>query len=256
MNYEHIWYYHPIKNSIQSLRYALRSDSVTHVIVNVGGILTENFFIHEPIRNKIRLAINFIRRYHKIPIVSRILFPTGYGTELESEDDIFDPSFYINAIVSLRYVAEQLGVSRTALDLEAYDYSPVRRYIQWESDYRFTDEDNEELAAVLLKVLERVDLVNYVFPAGSIREGHPYNQLSILGVKKICEHTYYNCEECADADWQYDYYGMYINTTASNPDNPSRPYYRTEEAREVMKTRSTFLYPKENNALAVAKALF
>lgn len=176
-------------------------------------------------------------------------------------EDFFDPNYYIKEIKNLRSEADEMGADFCALDLEAYAYSPMRRYTKGRDRIMLTQSQWKKLEDAIAQTIKAVGKVDFTLGAGSINKTKPINVLSGLGGMRIAEGTYWSNEErLRRITYPYEIFGAYINTVREDKYHPGYWHFLVPEIFEKSHLwsgdkRGLFLYPREKEALALAKEL-
>jgi hypothetical protein len=249
-----IWHYHSIRDPIESLNLALSSGLITHV--SIGGTLHRKDLDYKK-NAKALEAIKIAKSFGAEVIWVRPLWPL-YSVEESSPEDLFDPDYYIREITILRDEKKAVGADFVALDQEAYGNTPLKKYLRGRNP--LTESQRKRLENVIEQVIKTTGKVDFVLPAGIVFPLEPANILSRLGMNRISETTYYdNAALRARIQYPYEIFGVYLNTVKENKDIPNLPLYLVSEIFENPQLwsdkKGLFLFPKEYNALAVAKEL-
>jgi hypothetical protein len=247
-----IWHFNPGKDTLNSLRYALSSGIPTHVTLAVGSRASDNF--GKPVT---REAVELAKAMKCKVVLIRYLWPS---IEYEGRDSsvLFDSKYYITEIRRLRTEAKKLGVDLVGLDTEPYYKAVVKPYFK--GGRKLTNRQIQNLEDVVKTVISSEGQLDFIYPAGSVRRGHPYNILAKLGRNRISEHTYYDSKvNLKGINYPYEIFGVYINTSKQNKVHKHLPLYLVNEVFDKSHRwsgkRGLFLYSKEGNAEAVAKEL-
>ncbi|MCK4783754.1 MAG: hypothetical protein KAV87_08395, partial [Desulfobacteraceae bacterium] len=142
----------------------------------------------------------------------------------------------------------------------AYGFAPMKCYMQWRDRIRLTQSQWKQLENALAQAVETMGKVDFTLGAGSINKTQPINILSRLGKMRITGWTYWSNKKRLDMiNFEYEICGAYINTVREDKYHPNLWHYLVPEIFEKSERwsdkRGLFLYPKEKNALAVAKEL-
>lgn len=250
-----IWYHNISRDTPAATEIALSSGLVSHVMIK--SMHRKDYDKEWRKMPKVVKAIEVVKRYKAKLIWNQSLWPL-YGIEQSSKEDLFDPNYYIKEIQTFRSEGLTLGADFVAVDTEPYGYSPIKKYLK--GGGKLTREQTERLKNVIKQVVKTVGTVDFVLPAGSMNESHPYNILSELGRYGIAENTYFsNLKVIKKIKYPYEIFGAYINTVPDRPGHPYSPYFTIQEIFEKSHLwsdkKGLFLYPKEHHALAVAKEL-
>jgi PKD repeat protein len=252
-----IWYHRREVDSavLQSI---LDLGVVTHVMVGGGDLVIEPYDVPE-----VQSLIETCREAGVQAIWSRHLW--NNREELQTLADVFDPACYAAAIAQTLEEAAALGVELTALDVEAYNGSPVRDYL----GESLPAEDVPALRAVI-QMAAQVAQVDFIYPAGTQHREDSANEiLSGLGEIRIAHSTYYdrpdkNCR----ITYPYEVFGAYIAPSTERPEYGEAPYFLPWDilARRYLWSQADgapdgvnglFLYPSSlsNTVSATASAL-
>ena len=191
-------------------------------------------------------------------ILIRYLWPTQPGPAAELTT-LLNAAHYVREIELLRREANRIGAASVGFDTETYGPTPLSDHFRAEDGFLL--EDYNALVATIAEVVGQSGQVDFVLPAGSVRENHPYGALAALGRKRISESTYYDNEQ--DIDWipySYDLAGMYVNVTKDHPERPLKPYFLPHEvfgdkAHVWRRTEGLMIWPREQLAGEVADLL-
>ncbi len=248
-----IWFHNGVCDSPKALKVALSSGLVTHVMIKYMHRADADWKTNP----KVRQAIDIAKNSNAELIWSRNLW-TYYNNEGVTENDIFDPNYYIHEIQQLRSEAKVMGARYTALDLEAYGHTPVKKYLR-EKD-KLSLQQRKKLHRTIQQVLEKIPVVDYVYPGGFYRPRNPVNILSSLGELCISEDTYYDSKErLAKIKYEYHIFGAYLGISKKNFRNAKLPLYLVSEiftkSERWSAKKGLFLYPREKKALEIAQEL-
>lgn len=252
-----VWIFNPVKDSNDSLNTALSSKLINHVIIHLGGRVTENFESGQ-YRKKIQVAIELAKKHNCKTIFFRYFWPT-YNKPSFSSELLFDSHYYVYEINSLKEKAKEYKVDYIGFDLEAYKKSPVGKYLRWENNYVLNKTERERLSGVVDQAIKVSGKVDFVYPAGSVRKYHAYNILSKLANFKIAERTYYDNEIYLNFEYKYDIFGIYLNTDSHNQRNLRKKYYTVDSLLNHMDRwkdkKGIFLFRYPGKAQEIAKQL-
>lgn len=253
-----IWHSRPADDGIESLKLALSSGLITHVSIGAVHRKDGRFWWKKRKEPDYRKPIEIAKKYGAKTIWKRPLWPFWANKGI-SYETFFDVEYYIRELKILREEAKEVGADLVAIDVEGYGDSPLRAYLK-NPDKWLSKREVERLRETISKVVEKIGKVDFVWPSGWGNAEHAYVALAGLGENRVCESTYYASEK--RLRWlkqDYEIFGAYLNTTKKNKDNPKLPYFLPSEIFERSELwshkKGIFLYPKEGNALAVAKAL-
>lgn len=247
-----IWYHNPIGHSPESLRAALSSKLVTHVLIKpmhrYDLLLTDS---------RVQVAIKIVRGFEDVKFIwGQSLWP-WYRNQEVIQRFIVDPDYYVREIRQVRKEKEIVGADFTALDTEPYGKSVMIPVIKGKNvDFKTI---YPRIVDAVNTATERVGKVDFVFPAGMSNKLHPYNALAALGKKRIAEYTYYdNPTRLRRIKIPHDVPGFYVNTQRENAKYPGLPFFTVEQMflrRELWEAKDAiFVYPG-NNENEVAQAL-
>ncbi len=247
-----IWFHSGASNSPESLKLALSSGLITHVIL---------LYMHRAdadwkANTAVQKAIEIVKKSDAKLIWSRDLWPyyANAGIKLS---DLFDPNYYIKEIRALRAEAKEIGAGFVSLDNEAYANSRMKHYLKGRR--KLSHEDLDKLRAAIDKTVATVGKVDFTMHAGwSSRPCVAI--LAQLGRNRICEETYWLDEERYKAiKYPYEIFGVYVNTVRKRPGKPNAPYFLVSDIFERAwlwsDTKGLFLFTDSKNAMAVAKEL-
>jgi hypothetical protein len=249
-----IWPFVGSRAEPDSVATALRSGLITHVAIFAGNRTTSDTLDALQTREAIAIA----QRENTELILIRILLPTQPGPTAEVAT-LFDRSYYVQEIELLREEADRIGAASIGLDTETYGLTPLADHFRAQDG--FLADDFNALVETINEVVAQTGQVDFVLPAGSVRENHPYGALAALGRQRISESTYYDNEQ--DIDWipyLYDLAGMYMNVRKDHPERPMKPYFLPwevfgEKAYIWQRTHGLMIWPKEELSLEVADML-
>jgi hypothetical protein len=249
-----IWHYNSMRDELRTVQLVLSSGLITHV--SIGGTLHRKDKDYKK-NSRALEAIKIVKSFGAKVIWVRPLWPL-YSVEESSPEDLFDPNYYIREITILRDEKKAVGADFVALDQEAYGYTPLKKYLRGRNT--LTESQRKRLENVIEQVIKTTGKVDFILPAGIVFPLEPANILSRLGVNRISETTYYdNAALRARIQYPYEIFGVYLNTVKENKDIPNLPLYLVSEIFDKSQLWSNkkglFLYPREHNALAVAKEL-
>jgi hypothetical protein len=221
-----IWFHSVSSNSVASLRQALSSQLINHVLMLYMHRHDADWRSSEDAR----AAIDLVRSSKAKLIWCRDLWPYYKIKDVEAKD-LFDPNYYVTEVEHLRAEAEEMGADLVALDTEPYGDAPQKKYLKNKQAYNA--KNFKMLSATMEEALTRLDKVDYILPAGSTARLHPYNLLSQLGVNRISETTYYNRpDRVARIRYPFEIYGTYVRPYRHNPQHPQLPYFLVADVFE------------------------
>jgi hypothetical protein len=256
-----IWHYCAYRDSTESLRIALSSGLITHV--SVGGTLhrKDRYYKKNPKILKANIkaleAVRIVKNSGAKLIWWRWLWP-GYSIEQSSAEDLFDPDYYIQEIKILRAEGRALGADFVALDTEAYAHTPVGKYLRHK--HGLNTKQREQLKLTIDKAVSIVGKVDILRPGGSRYSLHPAQIIARLGRYRLSGITRLADEKKRKPiKYPYEIFAAYLNTVKINQSDPRFCYFLVPEIFENSHLwsdkKGLFLYPKEGNALAIAKEL-
>jgi len=248
-----IWFHSVSSNSLESLRQALSSQLINHVLMLYMHRNDADWRSSE----KALAAIDLVKESKAKLIWCRDLWPYYKLKDVQAED-LFDPNYYVTEVKQLRTEAEEMGADLVALDTEPYGDSPLKKYIKNKQAY--TAGNFRTLTTTIESALKRLDKVDYVLPAGSTARLHPYNLLSQLGVNRISETTYYNrSDRVARIKYPFEIYGAYVRPYRRNPEHTLLPFYLVTDVFEQSQIwahkRGVMLYTDGKHCERTALAL-
>ncbi len=250
-----IWFHSVSSNSLASLRQALSSRLINHVLMLYMHRNDADWRSSE----KALAAIDMVKKSKAKLIWCRDLWPY-YKIKAVQAEDLFDPNYYVTEVAHLRAEAAEIGADLVALDTEPYGDSPLKQYLKNKQAY--TAGNFRSLTATLEHALKRLKKVDYILPAGSTARLHPYNLLSQLGVNRISETTYYNrSDRVARIKYPFEIYGTYVRPYRGNPEHARLPFYLVTDVFEQSQIwahkKGVLLYTDgkhcEKTALALAQ---
>jgi hypothetical protein len=249
-----IWYHSGEQNDL-SLKTALSSGLITHVIIKwrnpADGLWHAKLNVRE--------AIKTVKKSGAKLIWGRDLWARWIVKNAKAED-LFDTQYYIKQILLLRAEAKEMGADFVFLDTEAYGNSPMIPYMQHR--IKLTDQQHEQLEQVIEKVIQTTGKIDFIAPAGWLFPGHkhPYDVLAKLGRLRIAENTYYDNPEQTNAiKYPYEIFGVSLNTTKKHERSPHNPHFLASEIFERSQLwsgkKGVYLYTSLENSLAIAEDL-
>lgn len=253
-----IWHFRPADDSLESLELALSSGLINHV--SIGAFHRKDAYALWRKRKEpdYRKPIEIARKYGAKTIWKRPLWPF-YANKGISYETFFDVEYYIRELKILRDEVKEIGADFVAVDVEGYADSPLKAYLK-NPDKWLSNREVERLKETVSIVVEKTGKVDFVWPSGWGNAEHAYVALAGLGENRVCESTYYaNENRLRWLKQNYEIFGAYLNTTKENKKHPKLPYFLPDEIFKRSELwshkKGVFLYPKEGNAPAVAKAL-
>jgi hypothetical protein len=250
-----IWFHSVSSNSLESLKQALSSQLINHVLMLYMHRNDADWRTSE----KALAAIDMVKKSKAKLIWCRDLWPY-YKIEGVQAEDLFDPNYYVTEVEQLRAEAEEIGADLVALDTEPYGDSPQKKYLKNKQAY--TAGNFRTLTSTIETALKRLEKVDYILPAGSTARTHPYNLLSQLGVNRISETTYYNrSDRVARIKYPFEIYGAYVRPYRRNAEHALLPFYLVmdvfEQSQIWSHKKGVMLYTDgkhcERTALALAQ---
>lgn len=252
-----IWYFHVQDDPLESLELALSSGIPTHVNLYVSNRWTGRILTKPKYQKKLKEAIDIARQYQAKTILARNLWPTY---EMDSFDSsiVYSPDYYTQEIELLREEGQTYNTDYVGLDVEPYGDSPVKKYFDWYENYQPTEHEAEMLQNSIGHVLAETGTIDFIYPAGSLRDYNYYNTISLLGEMRIAESTYYDNEVYQLVAYPYQIFGVYVNTQITEQEKG--PYYLVESVFENSARWETkegiFFYRREGKAYEIADALY
>jgi hypothetical protein len=251
-----IWFHSIHRDSTSTLRNALSSGLITHVIVKTAhrkDFVLEVFKKQEPM---IPQCIDIAKRFNVKVIWSRSVWPYYVNDDVRLSY-FFDAEYYINEIRILRQEAKALGAEYTSLDTEVYGYSPMQQY--WRNRFELTPQQERSLKSAVDTVISTAGQVDFIYPGGYVRGKHPANVLAGLGKIRIATDTYLQDDaRLQSIRYKYDIFGAYVNTVRSDGEY-KWPYFLVSDIFNRSDLwagkKGVMLYPKEHNSEAVAREL-
>ncbi|MFA5238678.1 MAG: hypothetical protein WC476_03075 [Phycisphaerae bacterium] len=253
-----IWHFRPNDDSLESLELALSTGLINHVSIGAFHRKDAGVWRKKGKNPDYRKSIEIARKYNVKVIWKRPLWPFWVNEGI-SYNTFFDVEYYVNELKILREEAKELGADFVAIDVEGYGDSPLEPYLKEPSKW-LNKHELERLRETIRKVVEKAGKADFVWPVGWFNFDHTYVALAGLGENRVSECTYYdNASRLRKLKQNYEIFGAYLNTTKENKGNPKLPYFLPSEIFERSELwsheKGVFLYPKESNSLAVAKAL-
>jgi hypothetical protein len=249
-----IWFHGSLANTTESLKIALSSGLITHVVVSCQHRYDTDWKDQRCVRE----AIEIVKKADAKLIWCRNLWPY-YAIDDTKYENLFDPLYYIREISHLQAEAKEMGADFVAFDAEPYGNSPLQPYLKQPNKW-LSKREVERLKETIRKVVEKTGKVDFIWPAGWLNFDHAYVALAGLGENRVSECTFYDYAERLRALRQdYEIFGAYINTTKENKNNSKLPYFLPGEIFEKSELwshkKGLFLYTDSSKSLAVAKGL-
>ena len=253
-----IWYHSGEQESTLSLKTALASGLITHVVVKYRSPADGPWYAER----KVREAIEVVKNSDAKLIWGRDLWSRWVVKDAKVED-LFDPQYHIKQIQSLRAEAREIGADFVFLDTEPYGNSPMRPFMISSKRVFLTNEQHKKLKAVVESVVRKTGKVDFIAPAGwwgYPGHNHPSDVLANLGKIRIAENTYYDNPRQRNAiEYPYEIFGAYLKTTKKNEKSPHNPFFLVSEIFESSdlwsNKKGLYLYTTTKDSLAVAEAL-
>lgn len=248
-----IWFHSVSSSDPESLRVALSSGIVSHVML---------LYMHRNDASieddKVKAAVKMIRDYGAKLIWCRDLWPY-YANKSCDADQIYDGNYYVHEIFHLRQEVESLKADAMAFDCEPYGDSVFKPVFK-DADARALV-DLARMNDAVQDAVSKIGQVDYVLPAGSTTAAHPLNVTRTLGKIRISESTYYNSPtRLQRVKYPYEIFGAYLRRTADNPADSRLPFYTPEalfDYSEVWSEKQgVLLYTDGPHSLDAAKSLF
>jgi hypothetical protein len=250
---EIIWFHSVSSNSLESLKVALASGLVSHVMVlymhrNDADLMDEES----------QLAVRLVRAYGAKLIWCRDLWPY-YENGTCDATQIYDADYYVHEIFHLRKEADLIKADATAFDCEPYGESVFKPLFK-DATVR-SRVDLVRVEEAVMSALDKMGSVDYILPAGSTTIHHPLNKVGLLGKTRISESTYYNLESRLNrVNYPYDIFGAYVRPTSIHPEHPLLPFFTAEDLfthSEVWSSKKgVFLYTDGPHSLETAQSLY
>jgi len=253
-----IWYHSGEQADTMSLKTAFSSGLITHAIVKYRNPADGPWHAER----KVREAIEVVKKSDAKLIWGRELWARWVVKDAKFAD-LFDPEYYIKQIQSLRAEAKEMGADLVFLDTEPYGNSPMKPYMLGENRIKLSDQQHEQLRAVIKQVVQTTGKIDFIAPAGwwgHPGHNHPWDILAELGKLRIAENTYYDNERTINAlKYPYEIFGAYLNTTKKNEKYPHNPFFLAsdifEKSRLWSNRKGLYLYTTIKSSLAVAADL-
>ncbi len=250
-----IWFYSGEHGSTESLKVALRSGLITHVMVLYRNRKDGTWYSKKTVHEAIRIVKNSDAKL----IWSRSLWPY-YNIKGSGKGNLVDPAYFIREINTIRNEAKQMGADFVALDIEANANSPLKSYLGGNDRIRLKQEQLSRIERAVDAAIARVGRVDFVLPAASTAKDHPWNILVKLGKLRISEHTYYDNEKMIkNLRYPYDIFGAFLNPVKANEREPRKPYFLPSEIFRKSdywsNKKGLFLYTSKPKSLRVAQML-
>lgn len=252
-----IWFHSAYGNSLESLKTALSSGMISHVIV---------LYMHRKDRDwkanqKVRKAVEMVKNSDAKLIWCRDMW-AYWAIENAKPGDLLDPNYYIQEIRHLRAEAKEMGADFVAFDTEPYGRSPMKPYLfTGKGHIKLSNKQVQQLKSIIKKTIQAVGKVDFILQAGRVYyKDHPWEIIAELGKNRISECTYYVDEKLVKSiEYPYEIFGAHLNTTRYRAINPKRPYFLVSDIFENSHLWSAkkglFLYSTTDRCLAVAKDL-
>ena len=250
-----IWFHNAAEHTSNiSLKTALSSGLISHVMI---------FCMHEKdmleIPSHVEEAIELVKKSGAKLIWSRSAWP-WYKVENTKVGEIFSAQYYIYLIASLKKEANDIGADYCALDFEPYANSILKPYLRSRDRIQLNKSQKFELQKALAETVKVIGKVDYVLPAASLDQNHPYNLFASLGDNLISEHTYYDDpEQIKKIKYPYQIFGAYLNHTKENKNSLTKPYFLANEIFEKSnlwsQKKGVLIYTSSKQSLQVAKDL-
>ena len=249
-----IWFHSGVANSIESLKVALSSGLITHVLL-LDMHRADADWKKSP---DVLRAIAIVKQSQAKLIWSRDLWPYRNNAGI-TPAVLFDSKYYIQEIRALRAEAEAMGAPLVGLDLEPYGTSPLRQCLV-KNNPALTAEQVKRLHSAVQEAISQVGRVDYVLPAGQGGRKHPYEELALLGTARIAEATYYaNDQRIKRVRHPYEVFGAFVSPHRYRAVNPKSPYFLVQdifERTDLWSSRNQlFLYSRPEECLDVARDL-
>ena len=237
-----IWYYPLHHENPEILEVALSSGFFTHVMLS--GIHKDDIpdYSERPVY-KLQETMKICKAGGVKIIWKRWLWP-GYKFNNFTKSCIFDPNYYAEQIRQIKRETKMIGADYSALDCEAYGYSPLKPMRK----RNLSGPEFEKMTNAVDKAIGREGQVDFILPAALPYPRHArsfmhfYRPLEKLGKLTIAEHTYYNnpsrlhCKNNV-----FDIFGAYCKKNSFNPESPSTPYF---SPREILERRDLWGHKK------------
>lgn len=224
--------------------------------VNLLAIFAGNRTTSDTLDDAVTVGAIKMARKANVPI---ILFRYLWETQASAQATMAaarTAATYVDEIRLTRQEAASRSIGYTGLVTEPYGETELNTVFD---SATFPKDHADRIADAVAEAVKRGAVVDCVFPAGSARANHPYLSLSALGRLRIADGTYYNRPaNIAAIAYPYEIAGMYVTanpaTAAANDLYlPSEVFY---SRRDVWLERGgLFIWPEENEALAVAQAI-
>lgn len=249
-----IWSFVGSRDESESLATALRSQLITHVAIFAGNRFTSDALDSTHTVEAIAIAKEAGVKLILVRNIWRSKPDPDYGLSV-----LTDVDFYVREMELLREEANRVGADYVAFDTEAYGITSLSEYFRMPGG--FVEEDFDAVVGTINQVIGLTGQVDFVLPAGSNKNFHPYRAIAGLGKQRISEHTYYDNEEITDSiTYPFEIAGMYVNVTKENKNRHWLAYYLPEEVfgdkAHIWKQRNgLMIWPREYYAAEVAREL-
>lgn len=253
-----IWGRNGEGKSNEALKEALSSGLITHVFVSYRS-RKDGAWNSKP---WIREAIKIVKQSDAKLIWSRNLW-AWYAVEGAKFEDMMNPFHYAKEIENVRAEAKEMGADFTALDVEPYANSPMRKYMLGKKRIKLSAKEYQQLKNVIKQVLRLVDKVDFIIPSGwwgYSGHNHPFDIFAELGKIRVCTNTYYdNANSIKAVPYPYDIFGVHLNTIKYHERNPIDPHFLAPEIFERSQLwshkKGLFIYTSIPKSLDVAREL-
>jgi hypothetical protein len=252
-----IWFHSGLVNHPETLRTALSSGLITHVLL---------LYSHRADRDwkadsRLKKMVEIVKKSDAKLIWCRDMW-AYWAIEYNKPGDLFDPLYYIREIKYLRAEAKEVGADFVALDAEPYGKSPMIPYLSaGKGHIKLNNKQREQLKSAIKKTVQTVGQVDFIHPAGWLYyKEHPYEIMAKLGRFRITGSTYYAHERSIkNTQFPYEIFGAHLNPVRYRAINPKRPYFLVSDIFENSHLWSSkkglFLYSTREGYPAVASAL-
>lgn len=251
-----IWFHSAAGWSDESLRLALASGRVTHVVVK--GMHRADMSVNDP---HVVSAIEIVRQSDAQLIWCRNLWPYENQTDVQ-QSDFFTAEYYERELEQLGIEADLIGVDLTAFDPEPYGSSVMKPLIKGGGGLvPLSEIQKQQLIEAVAGALDVYPPADYTLVAGTNLADNAYNFLNKLGQIKISQSTYYLNEwRIAHLTYHYDIFGAHLRTDPYRAGHPESPYFTIETLFErsdlYAEKDGLFLFASRLDALSVAQDLF
>jgi hypothetical protein len=256
-----IWYHSGEQKNTLSLKTALSSGLITHVIIKYRNPSDDTWHSKKWVRE----AIEIVKKSEAKLVWGRDLWARWLVKDAKFAD-LFDSQYYIKQIHILRAEAKEMGADFVFLDTEPYGNSPMRPHMLIKDSVKkkkLSDQQHERLKLVIKKVIQRTGKIDFIAPAGFWGypgHNHPWDVLAELGNLRIAENTYYdNARQRNAIKYPYEIFGAYVNATKRNDTSPHNPFFLSSEIFEKSHLwshkKGLYLYSTTRKSLEVAQDL-